>query len=127
MSMGDVPRSRRLLDGLAVTLAVLVSMALIQFATGEPTVTLAFLGGLTVLGLITYAASRHRPVPAVQQVSDTPDWSVTVAAIEQPGQAIAITDRANRLVCANSAFEGWFGSLHAPPKLAIEDGPRCLA
>src|SRR5690606_366206 len=51
----------------------------------------------------------------------SPDWSVTVAAIEQPGLAIAITDRANRLVCANAAYELWFGSSHAPPRLPVDD------
>jgi two-component system cell cycle sensor histidine kinase/response regulator CckA len=49
-----------------------------------------------------------------------PDWSVTVSAIEQPGTAVAITDRANRLVCANAAFELWFGSSNAPPRLPVD-------
>ena len=34
--------------------------------------------------------------------------------------AVAITDRANRLVCANAAFELWFGSSHAPPRLPVD-------
>src|SRR3546814_15689807 len=46
-------------------------------------------------------------------------WSVTVAAIEQPGESIAITDRANRLVCANSTYLKRFGIANAPPNLLL--------
>src|SRR5690606_40813314 len=55
-----------------------------------------------------------------REENSSPDWTVTVAAIEQPGMAIAITDRANRLVCANAAYELWFGSSHAPPRLPVD-------
>ncbi len=50
-----------------------------------------------------------------------PDWSVTVAAIEATPRntAIAITDRANRLVCANALYTDWFGVDHAPPNLPM--------
>jgi len=112
--------SRGLTDSLVVAAAVLASIAAIQFASGSTTVTLAFAGGLTVLGLIAFAAARFQAGPAVHQDAAGPDWSVTVAAIEQPGQAVAITDRANRLVCANAAFELWFGSGHAPPRLPVD-------
>ncbi|MCL6251777.1 response regulator [Altererythrobacter sp. KTW20L] len=108
------------MDGLAVSAAVLASIALIQFASGSLTVTLAFAGGLTVLGLIAFASARFVAAPGAPQEAAGPDWSVTVAAIEQPGQAVAITDRANRLVCANAAFELWFGSGHAPPRLPVD-------
>jgi two-component system cell cycle sensor histidine kinase/response regulator CckA len=43
-----------------------------------------------------------------------------VSAIERPDCAVAITDRANRLVCANAAFELWFGSSFAPPGLPVD-------
>jgi two-component system cell cycle sensor histidine kinase/response regulator CckA len=45
---------------------------------------------------------------------------VTVAAIERPGEAVAIVDRANRLVCANTVFSDWFGAGSAPPNLPLE-------
>jgi len=114
-------KSRGLLDGLAVAAAVLASVALVHLAAGNPTVTLAYAGGLTVLGLIAFAAARNKPVAAGVAELTAPDWSVTVAAIEQPDMAVAITDRANRLVCANAAFESWFGSSHAPPRLPVDD------
>ncbi len=112
----------RLLDALAVAAAALASMALVQFATGSLTVTLAFAGGLVVLGLIAFAAARGNPVVrSAVEAPGLPDWSVTVSAIEQSGTAVAITDRANRMVCANATFELWFGSSTAPPRLAVDD------
>src|SRR5690606_33927502 len=66
-----------------------------------------------------FTAARRRAAPAAAEAG-LPDWSVTVAAIEQPGLAIAITDRANRLVCANAAYELWFGSSHAPPRVPVD-------
>ncbi|HYD24172.1 MAG TPA: response regulator [Croceibacterium sp.] len=112
--------SRRLVDTLAVAAAVLASVAMIQLVTGNTVVTLAYAGGLVVLGLVAFAAARRRAAPAAAADGAVPDWSVTVAAIEQPGVAIAVTDRANRLVCANAAFELWFGSAHAPPRLPVD-------
>ncbi|KLE36127.1 hybrid sensor histidine kinase/response regulator [Aurantiacibacter luteus] len=120
MKLSDLQGSRGLVDGLAVAAAVLASVVMIQLATGSSTVTLAFTGGLVVLGLAAFVAGRTAVGrPAVSE-GDAPDWSVTVAAIEQPDLAIAITDRANRLVCANAAFELWFGSDYGPPVLPVD-------
>ncbi|MFC3101158.1 response regulator [Altererythrobacter lauratis] len=114
------PRSSVLTDSLSVAAAVLASIAAIQLVSGSSVVTLAFAGGLTVLGLIVFAASRFQAAPSAQIEPALPDWTVTVAAIEQPGVAVAITDRANRLVCANAAYESWFGSAFAPPRLPVD-------
>ena len=112
--------SRGMADTLAVAAAVLASIAMIRLATGSTAVTLAYAGGLVVLALTAFAAARRRATPTDTAESTFPDWSVTVAAIEQPGLAIAITDRANRLVCANAAYELWFGSSHAPPRVPVD-------
>mgnify|MGYP001550880441 CR=1 FL=1 len=111
----------RLADALAVAAATLVSIALVQYAVGSLAVTLACSGGLVVLGLIAFAVARGNPVARnMTEAPGMPDWSVTVTAIEQSGMAVAITDRANRLVCANAAFELWFGSSNAPPRLPVD-------
>ncbi len=110
---------RGFVDTLIVGAAVLASVVAIRLITGSTAVTLAYAGGLAVLGAIAFAVGRRRTAPATVDGA-TPDWSVTVAAIEQPGVAIAITDRANRLVCANAAYELWFGSGHAPPRLPVD-------
>ena len=120
MKIVNAKESGRLIDVIAVAAAVLASIALIQLATSNVTATLAYAGGLVVLGLIAFAAARARVGGHAQPALDTPDWSVTVAAIERADQAVAITDRANRLVCANATFELWFGSSNAPPRLPVD-------
>ena len=120
MKIVRAQESTKLIDGIAVAAAVLASIALIQFATDNTTATLAYAGGLVVLGLIAFAAGRSRPDTERKPAAELPDWSVTVAAIERPDQAVAITDRANRLVCANAVFELWFGSSNAPPRMPVD-------
>jgi len=120
MKIVKAQESGRLIDVIAVAAAVLASIVLIQFATDNTTATLAYAGGLVVLGLIAFAAARARVGGQIAAEPDQPDWSVTVAAIERADQAVAITDRANRLVCANATFELWFGSSNAPPRMPVD-------
>lgn len=103
-----------LLLGLAAALAV--SAAILYFATGSALVALAFVLAAGVLLGGVVLLDRMRGAPAADKVA-APDWSVTVAAIERAGEAIAITDRANRMVCANSLFLEHFGAGAAPPAL----------
>lgn len=98
--------------------ALVGSAGVLYFATGSGLVALAFvlasavlLGGVVLLDRVRIAPSGEAP-PA-------PDWSVTVAAIERPGEAIAITDRANRMVCANRFYLDSFGANAAPPALPM--------
>ena len=111
----------RLRDGALLGLAALASAVLVQVVAASLPLTLVYLGGLVVLALAAFLLTRN---PATQQAASgeaLPDWTVTLAAIEQPDVALAITDRANRLVCANSAFDAWFGSANAPPRLPVGD------
>ena len=52
--------SRKLVDALAVAAAVLASIAMIQLVTRSTPGTLAYAGGLVVLGLVALAAGRQR-------------------------------------------------------------------
>jgi len=103
---------------LGLTLALIASTAVLWFATGEVLLVLAYVLGLAVLLAGGLAFQRMQAAPETEALG-IPDWSVTVAAIEQPGEAVAITDRANRLTCANSAYIEWFGLDSAPPNLAL--------
>jgi len=103
--------------GLVVA-ALAASALLIWLVTADSIVTLAYAGALLVFGAIAFALVRRKPDEGVSS-SALIDWSVTVAAIEQPGVAVAITDRANRLTCANSEFANSFGTEHAPPGLDL--------
>jgi two-component system cell cycle sensor histidine kinase/response regulator CckA len=102
---------------------IVVSAAVLFLATQSWLVSLTFvlasgvlLGGVAVL-------DRVRAEPAGDSIA-APDWSVTVAAIERKGEAIAITDRANRMVCANSLFTQHFGVSAAPPAFPFDRAER---
>ena len=114
----DQPRQNVAL--LAVAIGMVVSLAVLWLASGEPLVVAGFAGGVLALAGLAYALSQRRPAPVMPELA-LPDWSVTVAAIEQPDTAIAITDRAGRLVCANPLFEQWFGAGHPPPRLSADE------
>ena len=99
--------------------ALVLSAAVLFAATGSWLVALAFflasgvlLGGVVMLDRMREAPAAEGPAAA--------DWSVTVAAIERAGEAIAITDRANRMVCANLFFLDSFGANAAPPALPLD-------
>ncbi|QZP09835.1 response regulator [Caenibius sp. WL] len=111
--------AERRLDAMLVGAALLASVALIWFVTGSGTAALAYGGGLLVLGGLAYMFSRPRAAPAPVDFA-LPDWSVTMTAIERGDCGVAITDKANRLVCANRTYIDWFGVDNAPPGLALE-------
>jgi len=120
MKAGAETPSLRTGEIAIVASALLVSALLIWLVTGEKTVTLAYVCGLGALGALAWVLSRNR-TSQKGAVAALPDWSVTVAAIEQPGIAVAVTDRASRMTCANSEFVTAFGTAHAPPGLPIGD------
>lgn len=120
MSAGRELASPRRGEALVLAAALLTSLALLWFVTGQALVVAGFGGGLIALGGIAWVLGNRRPVEAQAEYA-LPDWSVTVAAIERPDLAIAITDRAGRLVCANPRYEEWFGTASAPPRLPADN------
>ena len=96
----------------SVGAALVVSAAVLFLATFDWVLTAAYFAGLVVLLLGALVFERMGRRPEASELA-APDWSVTVAAIEGSakgtGEAIAITDRANRRLCANSAFIAAFG------------------
>jgi two-component system cell cycle sensor histidine kinase/response regulator CckA len=119
------PSARSQLDWVLVAAALVASLGLVWLVTRQPLVVTGFAGGtllLAALGRVT--AARHKPL-APPDLAE-PDWSVTVVAIARPDCAVAVTDRAGRLVCANAAFESWFGTEQAPPRLRVEPASQEL-
>ena len=119
-----IPGESRPHQGQAAAIAVagaalLATAAALWAAGGGAVPALAFAGAVAVLGALGLALVRLLPAREAGELAP-PDWSVTVAALEQAGQAVAVTDRANRLVCANSTYRAWFGPAHAPPNLPLE-------
>ncbi|MFM5916284.1 MAG: response regulator [Novosphingobium sp.] len=107
-------------DMLVPMSAVLASVVLVWFATRSVSASLAFFAGLVALGGIGWALTRNSSVLPEAEFA-IPDWSVTVAAIERDDVAVAVTDRAGRLVCANRKYEAWFTAAAAPPRLALDN------
>lgn len=103
----------------AIAAAVLASGALVWATSGELVTAASFLGGVGILIAAGAAFARTQPTGLRDELA-SPDWSVTVAAIERPGEAVAIVDRANRLVCANATYVDWFGANNAPPNLPLD-------
>ncbi len=110
---------------LLLAVATLVSLAILWFATRN-VVLVGSCGGAMVAawGLVDYAR-RTRPVDEVVPTS-LPDWSITHAAAQLSNAAIAISDRAGRLVCANDHFTKAFPGLKAPPDLGVDDSSQAL-
>jgi len=108
---------------LFVPLALIASVGLVWLATGDWIVVAIFAAALLAFGATVHAITRGRVAEPEEEFA-TPDWSVTVAAIERADAAIAVTDRAGRLVCANSRYESWFGAGSAPPLLPVDDASR---
>ena len=70
----------------------------------------------TVLTIAALMAWYRRLYPP--QLSDKeaiPDWTVARAAADASSMAIAVTDRAGRLVCASDLFGEWFAGYPTPP------------
>lgn len=119
--VAEQPPPLFLIAGLLIT--IVITTGLIWLVGDQAALAAAYAGGLAVISLAIWGAARLRPTIQIAEPG-VPDWSVTVAAIDNPDQAIAITDRAGRLTCANSNFSGHFGSGHAPPDLPFDDKSR---
>jgi two-component system, cell cycle sensor histidine kinase and response regulator CckA len=120
---GDVLRKRKLIIGLGV--AMLLSLALLWFTSKNLLLVGAMLAGLLVAFAFIEYFLRNRP--AVEPVTHgLPDWAVTRAIADADSAAIAISDRAGRLLCANGKFTEWFDGLRAPPELGVDEASREL-
>ncbi|PEQ13149.1 hybrid sensor histidine kinase/response regulator [Novosphingobium sp. PC22D] len=107
-------------DWLGIAAALAASTGLVWLASRDPVLTAVFTGGLLVFVVVFATMALRRAVETAQDFA-MPDWSVTVAAIERPDTAVAVADRAGRLVCANARYREWLGAAHAPPRAAPGD------
>ncbi len=103
--------------GLAAALIVLGVLRSLPIAA-------AFLATGLVIGGALIVAWRLFPRSAREAAE--PDWSVARALAAGSGDALAVTDRAGRLVCANDRYEALFGGFPTPPALPIGDSDASL-
>ncbi len=113
----DAARRRLALAGLAAAIAA--SAIILWLTTHNVMLVGAFAAALAGLGALAdfFGRSRTKEAPSALM---PPDWSVTRAVADQDGAALAITDRAGRLLCANERFVTTFDGLRAPPDLALD-------
>ena len=116
----EAPGGPRTNGALIIAAALGLSIAAIWLITRQPLLVGVFAAGIGVFATIAWAFTRPKPIAAEPEQA-LPDWSVTVAAIDRPDSAVAIVDRAGRLVCANARYEEWFGTTHAPPRLPVDN------
>ncbi|MEA1084527.1 response regulator [Sphingomonas sp. CD22] len=114
-------RTAALLAG-AITLAAAV---LILAVVGSLVAAAGFLAvGIIAAGMV-FAWRLLTPQHATEP--RTIDWEFTRAVAQASSDAVAITDRAGRLVCANDAYEALFAGFPTPPGLPLDnDGVALL-
>ncbi|MCM8730150.1 response regulator [Hephaestia sp. GCM10023244] len=101
----------------------IAAAALILWILGDIIVATAFLATAIVVGGLLIVARRLLPSAEAEVAVD---WSLARALAQASSDAIAITDRAGRLVCANDRYETLFGGLPTPPGLPISDNEVSL-
>ncbi|MCF8707078.1 hybrid sensor histidine kinase/response regulator [Rhizorhapis sp. SPR117] len=108
---------RGLIPLIAAT-AVLTA-GLLYWIIGEPAFAAGFAAAiLGIAGLAIYFRRLFPPAPLVHGV--LPDWTIARAAADSSNVAIAVTDRAGRLVCASDLFGNWFEGFPTPPAIGVE-------
>jgi len=110
---------------LLLAVATMASLAILWFVTKNVVVVGSCAGAMIgAWGLVDYVR-RTRPAEEAETTLP-PDWSITHAAAQLSNAAIAISDRAGRLVCANDHFTKAFAGLKAPPDLGVDEASREL-
>jgi two-component system cell cycle sensor histidine kinase/response regulator CckA len=117
MSLGRVPPARAFLPFVA--LAAAASAALVWYAVRDPVLAAGFVATLIALLLLTAWVRRLYP-PQTVSADALPDWTVARAAADASSMAIAITDRAGKLVCASDLFGEWFPGFPTPPGILAD-------
>ncbi len=111
------PRSRLALPLLI--LAALASAALVLYAVGSWPLAAGFAATILIAAALL-SWYRHLYPALVSDREATPDWTVARAAADASSMAIAVTDRAGRLVCASDLFGEWFPGYPTPPAVTAD-------
>jgi len=99
--------------------AGLLSALLIFWAIGSIAAAVGFAAGFLAIGALILL--RHNLSSAPAATEPPTDWLLTRAVADNDEIAIAITDRAGHLVCANDLYGAWFEGFATPPSLPVGD------
>ena len=116
---GTTPAGLSRVDaGLLAGLALL-SVALLFWATRDSVLAAGFVAGIAIAVGGVILARRLFPAAAAGEAGAF-DWTMLRQAVAHDDVAIAVTDRAGRMVCANDLFATWMGGFVTPPGLPLE-------
>ena len=82
----------------------------------------AAMAAAALVGLGLIAAARALLPGATTDTAAEPDWSLARALADVAAEAVAVTDHAGRLVCANEHYQALFADLPTPPNLPLGEG-----
>ena len=105
---------------LIAVAAGLAAAILVLLAIGSP---IAAAGAFTAGLIVVAAAAAHRLLTPAKAATDATavDWTLARSLAAASDDAVAVTDRAGRLVCANDAYQLLFRGLPTPPGLPFGD------
>ncbi|MFZ1567083.1 MAG: hypothetical protein WAT28_14585, partial [Sphingorhabdus sp.] len=106
--------------------ALLLSLLLLWFATGNIILVGAALAALVGLAAIVDYWNRARAGDTIETEVAPPDWTVMRAIADLESAGVAITDRAGRLLCANDRYIEWFDGTRPPPDMGLDEGSHDL-
>ena len=107
-------------------LAAIVASGLILWVANSVAIAAAFLAGIAAIAGLIIVVRRFAGTP--ENAGPIIDWTIARALASGEGGALAVTDRAGRLVCANDRYEAMFGGFVTPPGLPVGDaGVAALA
>ena len=119
-----LPSVRRAL--LTAAGAAVLAALLVLWVVHSPAVAAGFLGGGLIAG--GGVVAWRLLAPASVSAEPTVDWSLARQIAEASDGAVAVTDRAGRLVCANDAFGALFAHHPTPPGVPLDaDGVALLS
>src|SRR3546814_20021302 len=95
---------------------VLLSAALLFWATGNTILAAGFVAGLAVAAAGVLLVRRLFPA-AVSGEAAAPDWTMLRQAVNHDDAAIAVNDPAGLIVFANALFGTGVGGFRNPPGL----------
>lgn len=113
------PAPRKLLPLLASVVAGFAAAALILLTLNDRVVAIGFAAaGILAAGVLLGARRMLHSEAATETWTD---WGVAQALAAASDDALAVTDRAGRLVCANARYEILFAGWPTPPSLPVSD------
>jgi two-component system, cell cycle sensor histidine kinase and response regulator CckA len=115
----SAPASHSLLPLLAAIVAGFVAAALVVLTLDDRAVAIGFAAAGILAAGVVFAA--HKLFAGETAVEPHTDWGVAQALAAASDDALAVTDRAGRLVCANPRFEALFAGFPTPPNLPVDE------